>query len=268
MGLFKDVFCAECGDKTKMLSRTGLSDGNYLCSKCMSIVPMYMQKSFIEVYELEDYKDFKKYVEFSNETLRPMFHETHCYENIHIDTENGIFCIDYLINDKTLFLDFEDVTRFDLIFKAEEFKEGMLGDKVVGKVLFELAMDLPAFYYTDVIKNNAKGKAKKKLFGGKIEFENPEGMDEFLYFAQRTWQEALEAKEDQTGGVVESETSELQRAMALFMIDDLKDISKDELKNLRNRLIKTFHPDAGESDSAKHAQKINDAYEIIKNAIE
>lgn len=268
MGLFKDVFCAECGEKTKMLTRTQLRDGNYLCSKCMSIVPMYMNKSFTEAYTLEGYKNFIKYVEFSNETLRPMFHETHCYENIHIDAESQTFCIDYLIDDKTLFLDFEEVTRFDLIFKAEEFKEGVLGDKVVGKVLFELAMDLPVFYYADVIKSNAKGKAKKKLFGGKIEFDNPEGMDEFLYFAQRTWQEALEVKEERTAGGAGNDVSELQRAMALFMIDDLNDISKEELKNLRNRLIKTFHPDAGESDSAKHAQKINDAYEIIKNAIE
>ena len=37
MGLFKDVFCTECGEKTKMLTRTHLCDDSYLCSKCAAI---------------------------------------------------------------------------------------------------------------------------------------------------------------------------------------------------------------------------------------
>lgn len=267
MGLFKDVFCSECGIKTKMLTRTHLKDDRYLCYKCSSCVPGYMQKSFVEGYTLEDYRNFKKYIEFSNEVLRPKFRETHSYDKIHIDTENYIFCMDYFIDDKTLFFGFEDVTRFNLIFMAEEFKEGMFGDKVRGKVLFELAMDCPPFYNEEVLISDAKVSAKKKLFGRKVEYDNPEGMDEFVYFFKRTWEEALEIAQYKEDADKTVGASELQQAMALFMIDNLDEITPEELKNLRNKLIKTFHPDEGETEDVRQVQKINTAYDIIKNAI-
>ena len=52
------------------------------------------------------------------------------------------------------------------------------------------------------------------------------------------------------------------------MIDSLNDITLDELKSLRNKLIRTFHPDAGGETDSKYAQKINAAFETIKQAIQ
>lgn len=267
MGLFKDVYCTECGDKTKMLFRTHLCDGSYLCSKCTKCVPSYMKSSFNDKYSYEDYHDFKEYVDYSNEKLRPLFHETHEFHNIHIDTENRIFYMGYGINSETLFLRFAGITRFDLVFKAEDYKEGFLGDKVTGKILLELGMNTPYFYREEVLTSNAKAKAKKKLFGSKIEFESPSGMDDFMYYFRRAWEVDMEEAESEYGDYTDV-SPELQQAMALFMLDSLNDTNLEDLKNLRNRLIKTFHPDAGEADDAKNAQKINVAYELIVNALE
>lgn len=86
MSLFKDVYCADCNEKTNILFRTKLKDKNYLCSKCMKKVPAYMKKSFKKEYTLEDYRDFKDYIDYANQYLRPVFHETHEFHGIHIDT--------------------------------------------------------------------------------------------------------------------------------------------------------------------------------------
>ena len=60
-------------------------------------------------------------------------------------------------------------------------------------------------------------------------------------------------------------TSELQKAMLVFLIDDLKDVTLDNLKEQRNRLMKMYHPDAIPDIDPKYAQKINSAYEVLKN---
>lgn len=265
MGLFKDIYCTNCGVKTKMLFRTHLCDGTYLCSKCMTCIPSYMKSSFIDKYSYEDYNTFKEYVDYSNKELRPLFHETHEFHNIHIDTENRIFYMGYGIDSETLFLRFAGITRFDMVFKAEDYKEGIFGDKVTGKILFELGMDTPYFYREEVLTTNAKAKAKKKLFGSKIEFENPSEMDDFMYYFNRAWEIDMAIMENSDYTEV---SPELQQAMALFMLDSLEDTTPEDLKNLRNRLIKTFHPDEGEADDAKNAQKINGAYELIVKALE
>ena len=91
MGLFKDVFCTECGEKTKMLTRTHLCDDSYLCSKCAAIVPSYMKKTFEGKYTIEEYREFKEYAKSSEEEYGKIFHETHSFHDIHIDTENRLF---------------------------------------------------------------------------------------------------------------------------------------------------------------------------------
>ena len=57
--------------------------------------------------------------------------------------------------------------------------------------------------------------------------------------------------------------SELEKAKTLFMVSD--NYSVEEIKKIRNRLIKSFHPDGNEFDD-EYAKKINNAYDVlIKN---
>lgn len=62
--------------------------------------------------------------------------------------------------------------------------------------------------------------------------------------------------------------SELQKAMDAFFLDDLN-VTQDELKKIRNKLIKSFHPDgsADTEESTLQTQKINRYYDLLKEAI-
>ena len=161
--LFKDVDCADCGKKAGFFSRTQLADGNYLCSDCTSRIPTYMWDSFRHNYELEDCLELKEYFQYSDDVLRPMFRETHKYYNVHIDTENRLMYIGSAIDARTVFFHLRNVDEFSLTFSAEEFKEGVLNDKVTGKILLGIKMGTPGFYYEKIIDRKAKAKAKKKL---------------------------------------------------------------------------------------------------------
>lgn len=271
MGIFTEIYCAVCNEKTSVFTRTKLTDGSYICSKCMKFVPSYMRNSFRSSYDLDDYRALRRYAEYSNDVLRPLFHETHKYYSLHIDAEHLIFYIGDWIDDKTLFLRFDHLTEFDLVYHADEFKEGMAGDKVYGRLLLKVKMNYPYFYYETILDEKVKAKAKKAFFGTKIEYENPKGMDEFLWHITEAWKTSLDDpdlddEDDEISGSAPS--NELSQAMALFMIDDLSAVTLSELKEQRNRLIKTFHPDKASANDTKYAQKINSAYDILKKHVE
>lgn len=269
MGIFKEISCAYCGQKTSLLTRIKLHDGNYLCSTCASKIPSFMKESAKAHYKLDDYRVFLEYIEYSNRELRPCFHETHCYYSIHIDTENKIFYLGYDMNEKTVFFNFHNIEEFDLVFKAEELKEGVLGDKVKGELLLILKMNLPYFYHEEILDYSAKAKAKKKLLSNRVEYDNPKGMNEFLLFFQTAWAASLEesyAQEQYESTSTDAVLSdELQQAMALFMFDRIEDLTIDKIKMQRNRLIKAFHPDKGSADDTAYAQKINGAYDVLEH---
>lgn len=269
MGLFKEIHCAKCGKKTNMLFRTKLTDGNYLCSDCTSMIPDYMMDSVRNCYSLEGYQNLIEYIDYSNKALRPLFQETHAYYNIHIDADHGLFYIGKSVNANTVFLRMRYIDDYNLTFSAEEIKEGTFGDKIAGKILFRIQMGHPIFYHEEVLDQNSRVKAKKAFFGTEYRYENPKGMDEFMLFLEAAIVADLEvyraSLEDEYDGV--EETTELQQAMSLFMIDDLNTMTLETLKAQRNRLIKTFHPDAANDGNTKYAQKINSAYDILKQYV-
>ena len=268
MGIFKEINCAHCGKKAGLLTRMKLHDGNCLCGDCVSLIPSFMRDSVKKHYDLEDYRAFLDYKNYSDRELRPRFRETHSYYTIHIDTENKIFYLGYDINEKTVFFNFYSIEDFDLVFKAEVLKEGVLGDKVKGEVLLVLKVNAPYFYHEEILDYSAKAKAKKKIFSNTVEYDNPRGMDEFLLYFQRAWQASLEevyAQAERANSAGESAmANDLQQAMALFMIDRVEDLTIEKIKAQRNRLIKAFHPDRGSSDDTAYAQKINCAYETLQ----
>ena len=271
MRLFKEIHCAKCGRKTNLLFRTKLADENYLCSECTSMIPEYMLDSLQKRYTLEYYNGLIEYIYYSNKALRPIFQETHSYYNIHIDVEHGLFYMGKSVNDNTVFLRMRYVDDYTFKFTAEEIKEGTFGDKVTGKILFRIQMGHPIFYHEAVLDCNVKVKAKQAFFGTEYRYENPKGMDEFMMLFEsarlddlRAYQKSLEDEWYDS----EEETTELKQAMSLFMIDNLSDTTLESLRAQRNRLIKTFHPDATSDSDTKYAQKINAAYEILKQNIE
>lgn len=187
---------------------------------------------------------------------------------------HGIFHLDYDINAKSVFLDVKDVTYFDLIFEPEEVKEGIIGTKVRGDVRMILEMSCPPFAHSEKVAFGEKAKAKKSFLGNQISYDNPADMNSFLdtfltCCINSTDDDYEEAYSDSIQEDYESSSPrELQGAMALFMLDDLENITLEKVKMQRNRLIKTFHPDKGSADDTNYAQKINNAYEVLKSYLE
>lgn len=72
-------------------------------------------------------------------------------------------------------------------------------------------------------------------------------------------------KEMEAERLARSRMQKLDEARSLFMLGQVYDLS--QLKRQRALLLKTFHPDNGQVDSAAYAQKINDAYRILMDEL-
>lgn len=275
MGFFKDIYCVECNKKTTPLLRFKLADGNYLCSDCCSKLPSYITEQ-LSKQDIDYYHHVLDYLEYSNTNLKPKFQETHNYYNLHIDVNNLLFYIDRKLKDDTLILEFKHIADFEILYDPSTYKEGVIGDKVFGNVLFRIVMNEPFFNYEAIFDKQVKSKAKKAFFGSKISYENPKGMDEIIEVFNSTYETAIAIESAGYEGYQRENSSngnnindDLTQALNLFMFDSLDDVDLEKLKKQRNRLVKTFHPDSSEeSIDDKFMVKINAAYEIIKKHLE
>lgn len=266
MSLFKEIYCAECGAKTNLLTRTKLSDNKYLCSKCTTNIPSFIKTCMDGIYSLEDYHHLMDYLKESNEVLKQKFKETGTYQSLHLDAFNGLFYIEDSMWEEPVYLKLSNIVEFELLFSPDTLKEGIMRDKVYGRTLFRVGMSEPFFYYEKIIERKAKAKAKKVFFGTKLECENPKGMDDFLLSFRAAYDACMKHSYDYDHDNVESNEgpTPLQRALALFMYDNLEAVTMENLKAQRNKLIKTFHPDLGSEENNQFAQKINEAFEVLK----
>lgn len=276
MALFKEIKCRHCGDKTAILSRVRLADEQYICNKCTSGIPSDLINKISE-YDYDEFVKLREYMDVTNTELAKKFRESQRYQCIHLDSEHGIFYLDGMR--PRIYFHLWDLTRFDLSFHPDEVKEGMFGTKVTGKIYLEIETTFPHFYKEEIIDHYAKASAQVKgLLSNKVTYENPKDMDDFLHYFMKAWQRCIDRAIEQwehehpeynnarSAQYQESSTpSELQQAMALFMLDDLQNVTLDDIKAQRNRLIKTFHPDHGDSADTGYAQKINNAYEVLKS---
>ena len=175
MGLFTKVNCAVCGQPANAIMRAKLRDGNYICSKCSRIIPYYAYQSFLENYTLEDYLTFKEHREFSDKELRPLFEESTSYYTIHIDEIQDLFYIGSGIDKNTVFLRFQDVVNFEMVFKPKELKNGLTGQKVEGDVLFQIEVQQPYFKFEEKLAKDVHAKAKKRAVWRKGNLRESQG---------------------------------------------------------------------------------------------
>ena len=192
MAIFKEIFCAECGQKTTPILRTQLKDRHYLCHKCKSQVPKEINDLYN--YDLNGYRELKLYMQ-ENEYFAKIFRETHSFQTLHLDTYNGLFYIEGFSKKHTYFK-LENVSEFDLQYQAINTNEGFFSDYVTGKVYFKLRVVFPDYFVDEVLADNVKATAdvRNGLFKKTFVHGNPDGMDDFVHYFTTCWEAAVKAK--------------------------------------------------------------------------
>lgn len=260
--------CQCCGVSLKGTEQTLLgSEKVVLCKNCAEkIHPQilgYAKKNW-------SYSDYTDYLAWEEETRqeREQFNPDVEYGNLcalKIDTKRGLFSLDLGFK-KSMVFRFADLVDFDLNFKPEKVKEGLLGDKVKGNEFAAVELSRPRVYLEEIIKYGVSlGLRKKGILSSKYEYELS---DAFLE-AIRTFTicACVEASKDNDAYQQGSrDIGKIEKALALFMFDSMDEVTPDSLKQQRNALIKAFHPDNNESNET-FSQKINAAYALLSSQL-
>lgn len=282
-----------------------LTDGKRLCSKCMKCIKPYMEQDVMSYWNYEEYQHYLAYLQNVNDYIQK-FYETHSYKSIHLDSNNGWFYISEGpfkgLNKNTLIYDMRMIYNVDfpISYYDSDYKEGIMTSKLKVKVEFTFSSALPKMSREMVldyngaylIKKDAFGKIKNKDYEPKlrtfldvfnttyykfsmfkkanVKEENNNNYDSSSSenSNQNNTYEHTYREEKKNDDVNKNRGNELENARILFMIDDLNTVTIEDIKKQRNRLIKVYHPDGESNIEQQYSQKINEAYEKLKNYVE
>lgn len=273
LGIFRKAGeCKCCGKKLKGTEQMifGFDKTRFiLCKECAAKIHPQIADYAKKNWKYEDYTDYLAWEEETKEE-RAQFKATEQYgyaSTLMIDSEHGLFTLGkgrvFKESEAGLIFRFADLVDWDLNFKAEKVKDGLLGIKVKGDEFAMIQLDRPNVLIEEILNYGASYPLRKKgILSSKYEYEFSGDFQEIM--AAFSICEYIElAKQEGECDEEERDFDEIQKALALFMFDSMADATPDNLKKQRNALIKAFHPDFGE-DNATYAAKINNAYELLR----
>ena len=266
-GVFrKPSECKSCGKTLKGTEQQVFSYGDFcLCKECADKIHPQIINYAKENWSYTDYTDYLEWEEATKEERSKFNPDVKYGYQLAIDTERGLFSIGTGKNGGMV-LRFADLTDYELNFKPEEVKEGLLGDKVKGNEFVMVELATPKLYLEDIINYGVKLRLRKKgILSTKYEYELSDGFMEAI----RAFTICIYIEVQRREGTYNQESQsigEIGKALALFMFDSRDEVTEASLKRQRNALIKAFHPDNNESNEA-YSQKINSAYELLSGMI-
>ncbi len=261
----KEQTCASCGKTIleKNVAHHFYNDGKCICWDCNEKVKPYIHSGgdgFLIDYSNWSYEDYLNCVDFA-ETMKTeigKFHPDYKYGSLEVDTENLLFTISPILPQETKkVMRFQDILDYSFSFSDMSESKGLVRNTITANEIFQVVLKLPPMCQAEVIlKNGVQIESSKKKLFSKTNYDLPEDFEA----AMRIFSSCVVAsKQVNPAG---ASVDEMQKALALFMYDDIKEVTKENLKERRNTMIKTFHPDNNESNEA-FSQKINNAYDVL-----
>lgn len=297
--------CAYCGSKIGLFSSIKLYGGKCVCKTCYKKIPRaFQQYRYLDYQLFEEGCDYGERV--LNHAV-PSFLVTAQYGRMALDEKNGlVYFGDATDFDKDGSLKRPTVNIYHCmsLLKADiQVKPSTTHAKagyVECDVVFTAVFDNHEIRVTETLKKHAHGNLFIESGTGRMSFSEPADLTAFRSLYNQMVERAVagidevekalekKRKEDEWMAEVrkqmELETQErikkavelqqkaadrdrkIDDAKALFMIQGQYDVS--QLKTQRALLLKTFHPDNNQVGSAVYAQKINDAYQLLLNALD
>lgn len=250
----KDVYCANCGTRTGAITREWLLDDKCLCVNCQNTLPKYYKNNY-GALTFETYNVIASYMTGESKELGKQFKKKHTFLDLQLDAANGILRYKPS-NAVPLYVKLENIADFSLVCHPRSIEDDF------GGITLTLECINPHIFMHEDLELTASENDCYKF----MEY----------YYSIREMREGQNYVHGEQGGARSeyksyannnTEDAQLQKALATFMFDSINDVTAEKLKAQRNRLIKSFHPDANSDEDTKYAQKINEAYELLLSYI-
>jgi hypothetical protein len=242
-----------------MLAQRKIENG-VICKDCAAKVPSVIRGKLTNYYDLELRTLIDK-VRLSQER-NDKFAATASYGKLHIDEVHGLFAIsnkvtsDGRLSDPSSVFHCLDLTEVGLYCTDPAAQQG----KVTCNVEFSCSMEKLNIAFKAKIKTGASCDSKKEA-GNQLSWVEPGDLSLFRnMFNQMIVTEAEKVRMNYSQRFETQATIDLFRAETLFMLEG--EYTEEDVKAMRNRLVKVFHPDVSNAD-VRYIQIINDAYKTL-----
>lgn len=296
--------CANCKQKAGLFSSVKLYSGERICKTCFRKIPKSFQQYRYLNYRL--FMEGYEYADRVLNHVYPAFRVTAQYGRMAIDEHHGWVyfgnATDFAKDGK---LKYPSSNLYDCLDLSDvdirvEPRTAYVGAKTVEcSVLFSAVFQAEAIWVEETLKRHAQGNVLTVSDGQHVSFAEPADLTAFRSVYNQMVERAVSAaqeaemaiqekqqenawkaatmkqmeqemrarieKEMEAERLAQSRMQKLDAARSLFMLDQVYDLQ--QLKRQRALLLKTFHPDNGQVDSAVYAQKINDAYRVLADEL-
>lgn len=250
--------CDICGRQIFVGKQKFLKDGR-ICKGCMEQLP-YVYKETSEALKFVSVEEYKDLVAWEGKQHKEKCRPSTAYGRLHLDPLNGYILLGYddIPEDNTV-ISLAEVRKIALHMTDEKRIKDSVAVNVKISLSLEGLPDVKDFY----LKND---NAMISVNNGRcIEYTLPYGaqmiQDEIIRISRKITDDAFY---DMSHSLAVEDTEYIM-ALGLFMVND-GEYTLKQIKQIRNKLMKVFHPDEGEKD-VFYAEKIMSAYELLAERI-
>ena len=245
---------------TYIIRRKKCKNGQ-ICRSCYTNLPEFIKKD-IKNTTVEQILGWNEHYTYTHANYIDTFSPTASFGSFYIDEANGLIaiCPQNKIKEGKLHESVRDI--FNLLnLRKIHFDIDPVEQK--GHELYcaiKLTIDFTEInkQYTYLIKRKVSCE-KEYVDSEHIQFFPPYSLNMIETIVQRAYEEAVKNYNNE---YLLPNDLELYKAKALFMLDD--EYTVDDIKGIYKKLIKTFHPDNGETDN-KYIQLITKYYRLLCN---
>lgn len=255
--------CSLCGCKLSIKSYK-IKEGK-ICKKCFKSIPNMLANidNYVDNLTIEELRNLIIWSEQIESKYRKEFVKTQAYGLLKIDSLHGLVAI---CEDD----DLEDGSFYDyngIVFNLALIERITFDMKVIkaieNRVNVEITMSLRSEEIGEFLNLEIKRDIASINFieGNSVRFSLPVG-------CQIIWDEIVRLNNEYINDLEKKskigylKNDDYVLACGTFFILPSEEYTESEIKKIRNKLMKTFHPDEGENNQI-YAQRITEAYNIL-----
>jgi hypothetical protein len=170
---FGTIECTHCKKQGRVASFKKSCDGVRYCPDCIEILKDNNQLN-LETADSELLEKYLNYYDYSKKELEPQFHEDFDYAySCQVDVTNR------LIKFNNWILEMDNLKFFAILFRPTEEADGIIKTSVYGNVDLLASLNSPELAFECCIEGFVKGKVKKKILSGELEYRDPPKLEKF-----------------------------------------------------------------------------------------
>ncbi len=277
MGLFKTEYCAICGKKAGLSGATLKMDDSKICFDCFNKVALNLRSCLENNWDIEDLKKYFEYREKEKDIIRSLEGKEleyrkplpYLYLNDEHELLSAMSWLDKMGDESVDVFEYSNIASIDFSFVPHTYKEGMLGNNIIGNLFMILTLRDPNLNLHFLVDKKRKQNAFMNsaiFFNQMVLHERLEDVEILRASLMRTFMLARERKEMQENANDVSGLVKKKRARNMLLFDETEPLSREKIDTVWKRMVSAYQ-NSSLQDERILIERLNDARDTLLNEV-